>query len=84
MFSRLVPRHAELVAKLALRSDLPVVDLNVRAGRLRQLALRSDLPLVDLNVRAGRLRQLAVRDSMFSRLVPRDAELVAKLAEKFV
>ena len=43
MFSRLVPRHAELVAKLALRSDLPVVDLNVRAGRLRQLAVRDSM-----------------------------------------
>jgi len=40
MFSRLVPRHAELVAKLALRSDPPpVADLNVRGGCLRQLAV---------------------------------------------
>jgi len=34
MFSRLVPRDAELVAKLALRSDQPLADLNVRAGCL--------------------------------------------------
>jgi len=39
MFSRLVPRDAELVAKLALCSDL-----NVREqGDIRQLAIRKKL-----------------------------------------
>ena len=44
---------------IALRSDRPTADLNVRACCLRQLALRSDRPTADLNVRACCLRQLA-------------------------
>jgi len=41
MFSRLVPRDAELVPKLALRSDRQIADLNVRAGYYRQISLNN-------------------------------------------
>jgi len=58
MFSQLVPRHAELVAKLALRSDPAMSDLNVREQGAICGHMSTDIPIVSDRVWACRLSRL--------------------------
>jgi len=60
MFSRLVPRDAELVTKLTLRSDPPLADLNVREQADICGQISTDIPIIPDRVRADSLQQLAV------------------------